>query len=295
MAYGETVSDPLSTLVERARLHHGESVEQRYAATGGRSVVDGEVAGFWWPAGSDGRKSYGTLGLVNGALTLALSEWFDPASPHAIVDLLVHGVDDSGGQHSLLGCFQTSLVASSGLPAFPQRWHVDAHLAGAHLAAAHEPALAMRVDIPSLLSWSGLGALTATESDGSVAVAGTRQSLGVGVVDGHRIELYVDQSVATRGDSLIVNRSAHFGLTFAADRPMTLAAAFQPSAVGVGVALPVDVRDEALERVAYCLEEPQVHGQHVTDRLSPASPSMVESSSLDQRSQGVSRGYLDRT
>lgn len=106
---------------------------------------------------------------MNGALSLALSEWFDRASSHCDVDLLVHGVDDSGGQHSLLGCFQTSLVLSSELPAFPQRWHVDAHLAGAHLTAADEPALSMRVDIPSLLSWSGLGALNATESDGSVA------------------------------------------------------------------------------------------------------------------------------
>lgn len=40
----------------------------------------------------------------------------------------------------------------------------------------------------------------------------------------------------------------------------------QPTAVDVRVALPVDARDEAFERIAHCLEEPQIHVPYVTDR-----------------------------
>lgn len=186
-------------------------------------MLGDEVSGFWWPAGWEGRKSQGRLSSVQGSLTLALTDWFDPTSHDSNVDVLVHGVDESGGNHSLLACFQTSLVVSTGLPAFPQRWHVDAHLAGMHLSSPDEHVDSMRVDIPSLLSWSGLGPVAAAVSGGSVSVKGERRSLGAGVVDGTQIELFVDHVMTADGDSVTVARSAYFAVTFAPGHLITIA------------------------------------------------------------------------
>jgi len=185
-------------------------------------VLGAEVTGFWWPAGWKGRKSQGRLSTEGSALTLALTEWFDPASHNSDVDVLVHGVDESGGRHSLLGCFWTSRATSTGLPASPERWHVDAHLAGVHLSSPDEPVVSMRVDIPSLLSWSGLGPLAVSGSGGSVGVSGERQSLDVGVVDGARIELFVDHLLTANGDSVTVARSAHFDVTPGVEHQVTI-------------------------------------------------------------------------
>ena len=189
-----------------------------------------QVDGFWWLAGSTGRRVHGVLRWTGGRLELSLPEGFDTSSAADVFrdlggDLLVLGVDELGGLHSLLGCFRTWTVADSRRPAVPERWHVDVHLAGVHVVSPEESVGSMVVDISSLLAWSGLRPVSLADRDGAIRVTAGRDSVGVATVEGHEVELYADYGSIVDGDAVTVTRRGRFEVRFANDSNVTIAEA----------------------------------------------------------------------
>ncbi len=234
------------------------------------------VEAAWWKPEAPATRAFGSASMGDGGWELTLPTGFGDSSSFAGdgEEYLpaVHGIDQRGQLHTLLGVTRTHhSVQIGGHPRpSPERWRVSGYATGAHLASTAESVSEVFVHLSGLLQWAGAPPIDFQHEEGHVSVTSSRTSLGIANLGDKTVELFSDVEWSSNGREVSMRQHAGFRVEFAANEAVTLDDAMRRVALPLHAMLSfLLVSQVAIEPLGVKFSESDAYGRERTGTYLP--------------------------